>query len=149
MKRQRLEHKVWDGTHLMTNMRRVVCTRGTELLKPKAWLAASQNPDVKLKYTMVADLPDKQDIGFALTTFSEEVEECMKQKHFYEEAKFCKLIRNWWNAEDESGISAVERLKHRLAMRKYLLDNVDFGICPQFTEYVKGMLLFSVKMGFN
>ena len=73
VKRQRLEHKVWDGTHLMTNMRRVVCTRGTELLKPKAWLVASQNPDIKLKYTMVADLPDKQDIGFALTTFSEEL----------------------------------------------------------------------------
>ena len=84
LKRKRLENKVWDGTHLMTNMRRVVCTKGTDFLSKNAWLAASQYRTVKLKYVMVTDLPDKQDIGFAITTFSEEVEDAMIKENYHE-----------------------------------------------------------------
>ena len=137
-KRKRLEHKVWDSTHIMTNMGRVVCSKGTKLLKREAWLAASQDPSNKLKHTMVLDLPDKQDIGFALTTFSKEVENSMVSKNFAEEANFCKLMRQWWEAEDEPGIPALKRHEYRLNLRNYLLQDVDFSLFPPFTEYVKG-----------
>ena len=66
---------------------------------------------MKLEYAMATDLPYKQDIGFAITTFSEEAEDVMIKKNYHEEAKFCKLIRNWREAEDEPGIPATERLK--------------------------------------
>ena len=138
LKRKRLEHKVWDGTHLVTNMRRVVCTEGTDLLSKNAWLAASQYRTVKLKYAMVTDLPDKQDKGFAITTFSE-VEDAMIKENYHKEAKFCRLLRNWWEAEDEPGIPAMERLKSRLELRQYVLANVDSGDFLPFTDYVKGM----------
>ena len=67
--RKRLEHKIWDSTHLMTNMRRVICTNGTKELRRQAWIAAAKHSTTKLKQNMVLDLPDKQDIAFALTTF--------------------------------------------------------------------------------
>ena len=137
-RRKRIEHKVWDDTHIMTNMRRVVCSSGTKFLRKEAWLSASEDPKVKLQPVTVSDLPDKQDIGFALATFGEDVEKAMKRKNFHEEALFCKLIRNWWNAEDEPGMSALERMEHRMALRTYLLKDIDFGIFPPFTDYIKG-----------
>lgn len=140
--RRRLEHKVWDATHLLTNMRRVVCSKGTEKLSKEAWIAASKDKMNSLKPSMVLDLPDKQDIGFALTTFSEEVEISMTKMNFCEEATFCRLIREWWTAEDEPGISAVQRVSQRNNLRQYLLKDVDFGSFPPFTSYVKGLYVF-------
>ena len=55
------------------------------------------------------------------------------------EAKFCRLIREWYQAEDEPGMPALERAKKRLAFRYFLLDGVDFGMFPPYTSYVKGM----------
>lgn len=138
--RKRLEHKIWDATHIITNIKRVVCTSGTRHLRKTAWHIAAKDPGVKLKLTMVTNLPDKQDIGFALTTFSEKVEEVMKKNDFHEEAMFCALMRNWWIAEDEPGISAKKRLEHRVALREYLLKDVNFGTFPPITEYVKDKL---------
>lgn len=70
--RKMLEHKIWDSTHLMTNLRHVVYSSGTTKLKKEAWLVASKDPSNKLKTSMGTDLPDKEDIGFSLTTFSGE-----------------------------------------------------------------------------
>ena len=72
---------------------------------------------------MVTDLPDKQGIGVALTTFSAEVEQSM---------------RNWWIAEDEPGIPAMDRVRYRIELKDYLLEHVDFGSFPPFTPYLKG-----------
>ena len=137
-KRKKLEHKIWDSTHLMTNLRRVVCSSGTAKLKKEAWLVASKDQSNKLKTSMVTDLPDKQDIGFALTTFSAEVEQSMAAAGYEEEAKFCRLLRNWWIAEDEPGIPAMDRVQYRIELKDYLLEHVDFGSFPPFTSYVKG-----------
>ena len=138
--RERIEHKSWDLTHLMTNLRRVVCSRGTDKLSPKAWLAVAKSGRTALKRPMVEDLVDSQDIGFAQTTFSIEVQDVKKELSYTDEAAFCKLVRNWFRAGDEPGIPSTEHCHHRQQLRNYLLDGVDVGSFPPPGEYVKGNL---------
>ncbi len=137
-KRQRIELKVWDSTHLLMNLRRVVCSPGTNNLKRNAWLRAADDPLVKLKRQMVEDLPDKQEIGFALLTYASDVEEAMKREGFHNEANFCRLVRNWWYAEDEPGLSAKTSVKFRLELRDFFLQDVNFKNFSPFTDNVKG-----------
>ncbi|CAC5368651.1 unnamed protein product [Mytilus coruscus] len=76
--------------------------------------------------------------AFALRTFSTDVESEMRKLGFIREADFCKLIREWYEAEDESGISAVDRMKRRINLKSFLLEGVDFGRYPMYGMYVKG-----------
>ena len=140
-RRKRIEPKVWDGTHLLTNWRRAVCEKGTEKLQKEAWARVAKTNKTKLREPMVIDLVDKQDIEFAKTTFSEEVATQMLKLGYTEEAKFCSLISNWWKAEDEPGISAKKRFEFRVAMQNYLMDGVDFGKFPPYGNYIKGILI--------
>ena len=55
------------------------------------------------------------------------------------EAYFCKLVRDWYSADDAPGISAVNRAAYRLNMRKFLLDPLDFGQFPPYGSHVLGM----------
>ena len=137
-KRCRIEPKLWDGTHLLTNFRRVVCDKGTEYLNKAAWLDVAKTNKTKLKEPMVTDLIDKQAIEFAKTTFGDDVSAKMILLGYVEEAKFCSLLINWWTAEDEPGISAMKRFEYRMALRDYLLDGIDFGKFPPHGSHIKG-----------
>ena len=137
-KRQRIEPKLWDGTHLLSNLRRVVCEKGTDNLCKEAWLCVAQTNKTQLREPMVTDLVDKQAIEFAKTTFSKEVAAEMIKLGYREEAKFCILVSNWWEAEDEPGVSAKTRFEQRMALRDYLLEGVDFGRFPPYGTHIKG-----------
>ena len=63
----------------------------------------------------------------------------MEEIGFPVEANFCRMIRQWYEAEDKPGLSAHQRVTHRLARREYLLDGVDFGQFPPYGSYIKGM----------
>lgn len=58
---------------------------------------------------------------------------------FPEEAKFCSLLRNWYRAEDEAGISAWERIKMNIARRDFLLSKVTLSKFPPYKSRVLGM----------
>ena len=55
------------------------------------------------------------------------------------EANFCKLIREWYEAEDNPGISAIDRFDRRFALRDWLLSSVQFNSFPPYGSYVKGI----------
>lgn len=65
---------------------------------------------------------DVQDNGYARKTFSIEVEQAMRTKDFEAEADFCRLVREWYDAEDNPGISAENRAKAKLRFRDFLLE---------------------------
>ena len=134
--------KLWDGTHLATNMRVLVCSKGTSSLRKEAWHAVANCGRTKLKPALAIDLCDKQNIGFALTTFSCEVEQEMRRLNFDEEANFCALVRNWYRAEDDPGISARQRYDWRNQLRRYMLSGFDFSKFPRYTSNVKGNQLY-------
>ena len=66
---------------------------------------------------IVCDLLDPQHNVYAQKIFSLEVEEAMLSLGHNAEAEFCRLIREWYDAEDQPGIPALERAKMRLAFR--------------------------------
>lgn len=136
--RKQIEPRCWDGTHLMTNLRTRVCDNGLGKLKKAAWHEVARAGKTPLKVAMAVDLIDKQDIEFAKSTFSEAVETSMRELGFPEEADFCQLARNWYRADDEPGISAKLRVQYRVAMKKFLVKDVNFGKFPPYGGYVKG-----------
>jgi hypothetical protein len=67
------------------------------------------------------ELRDRQSNSYAQTTFSENVQLEMKKNGNQNEAQWCRLIRHWYSAVDDAGISVETRLQYLLEMRTYLL----------------------------
>ena len=45
-------------------------------------------------------------------------------------AAFIKLVRNWFQACDEGGMKADERVEHLFTMHEFLTRNIDFNSIP-------------------
>ncbi|KAH3809782.1 hypothetical protein DPMN_138161 [Dreissena polymorpha] len=76
--------------------------------------------------------------AMAATHFSDKVESEMRQMGEIESADLCRDIRMWWEAEDCSGIPALERFRMRESLRKRLLSHVEFCKFPPPTMNVAG-----------
>lgn len=100
-----------DPEHLLTNTGSKVCTTGFQ--------AAGISSKARLK------------------TFSPKVESAMASYGYKEEANFCALIRNWYRAQDEGGISSTERRSYERDLREWLMKGVRFDIFPPPGKYVK------------
>ena len=101
---------VLDAHHKLFSLRTKVCSTGLPQLgiTRKAWEDAIST-DTMLNPAIVFDLIDKQNNGFAQRTFAADVEDFMRLKGYNKEANFCKMVRNWYEAEDEAGLSATQR----------------------------------------
>lgn len=127
-----------DACHILTCLRTKLCTTGIQGLKRKAWEIAALSPYTSLNISLILDCVDKQDVALARRVFAEDVQEQMTEE-YHEEAKFCQLIREWFDAEDEPGLTARQRCQSRLALRKWLLDGYHINVFPPPTRYVKGI----------
>ncbi|KAH3729391.1 hypothetical protein DPMN_055359 [Dreissena polymorpha] len=76
--------------------------------------------------------------AYAKRIFSSDDENAMRSLSYGSEADFCKLVRQWYEAEDMPGLSAPERCKVRLAFKDSLLRDVDFNVNPPPGKYIKG-----------
>ncbi len=130
--------KCLDGHHLLVNLRAKVCKDGVQGVRKEAWHKVAEHDSTIISKSLVEDLIDKQRNSYAKWTFSKEVEECMVELGFKEEAKFTKLVREWYEAEDDRSIPAIERTRRRLLWREYLLRDVSFGSFPPSGMYIKG-----------
>ena len=97
-------------------------------IKKKAWLDAAKSESTKLSLPLVMDLIDKQNNAFALRTFDIDVEEFMDSNAYTTEALLCRLIRNWYRAEDEPGLSAAERCIMRVQFLNIFHDTADMTL---------------------
>ena len=83
-------------------------------------------------------IEDPMSVPMATTHFCATVENTMRGNGDTAAASLCQAVRIWWKAEDEAGISALDRIKMRMSFRERLLENVNFGQFPPPTMYVKG-----------
>ena len=74
---------------------------------------------------------EPQSEDFVRITFSEAVEDCLVERGHNKEATFCRLVRNWNRANDEAGMSVLQRIEHRLRFKNWLLDGILFGSFPR------------------
>ena len=129
------QFNILDPYHLMTNARVTVCTRGLKRagVNKESFLKVAESckeNGIGLSLPMVEELIDKQNIAFALTTFSADVADELRKLGDNGSAEFCDLIRNWYSAEDDPGMKASDRVFHRLALRQWLLRDMKFNSFP-------------------
>ena len=132
-----------DPHHLFTNCRVKCCNSGIPErgIKKEAWLKVAKDGRAGLNIALVEDLVDRQSDSFARATFSEAVETALTENGFVEEAKFCRLIRKWYESEDEPGITAMDRCIARLDLRNWLLNKVQFNRFPPPGMHIRGIPL--------
>lgn len=128
-----------DCSHILTCLRTKICTTGIAGLNRNAWIMAAESDETLLNIAIVIECIDKQSVAFAKRVFGEDVEQFMIKHGFEKEANFIRLIRRWFEAEDEPGMEACERCSRRIELRDYLLSAVNFGRFPPYTQYIKGI----------
>lgn len=135
---------ILDAYHQLCGLRRLLCASGI----PEAGISnkpihkvaeESEFNGCGLNVALVKDLIDKQSVAYAVQTFSGKVESALSAIGAHTEAKFCALVRHWYEAEDDPGIPAITRCEYRLQLRDWLLDNVNFGEFPPYGSSVKGI----------
>lgn len=66
-------------------------------------------------------------------------------EEFTAEAEFCRLLRKWFEAEDETSIPAVGRCRRRMDLRQWLLKDYKIGTFPPPTRYVRGIPIITFE----
>lgn len=94
-------------------------------IKSEAWHKVakdSKSNKTGLNISYVEDLVDAQSNAIAQLTLSERVEDIMRKNGDMNEAIFCSLMGNWYEAVDEKGLEANKRVSILLQLRECLLD---------------------------
>lgn len=133
---------VLDSYHQLCGLRRLICQNGIPArnIHRSAFVKIAEECETNqcgLSTAMVCDLIDKQNAAFAQATFNTKVYEALIEIGAKDEAEVCMLIHNWYRAEDESGISALDRCRYRLAFRDWLLKDVVFSKFPPHGAYAR------------
>lgn len=133
-----------DCHHLLVNARSFVCQNGIRGLdvSKDAWLSVAESSDsinTGLNRAMVVDLIDRQSNAIAQIVFGELVEKKMTELGFSNEARFCKVMREWYKAEDEPGLTVACRHSFRMNMRNMLLGAACLADFPPPGSHVAGM----------
>ena len=136
-----LEPRTFDFTHILTNIRNQILTRGFQFCKKEHFKELCKEcPDI-LSIALVYDKIDTQNAFTAMKMFNYSVEHWMIQKGYKDTAKFIRLIRNWHNTCNRRGLSTDKRVLYLNDIHEFLTQGVNFNSVPfQFPEqYVKGM----------
>lgn len=127
-----------DPSHLLTNMRVKATSTGILNVSPAAFRrVAMDHPEIASR-ALIVDQLDKQSVDCAKRVFSEQMENEMIKNTDMAEAKFVRLIRQWYEAIDKPGMDVQERVTKMLNMRKWLLQDINFGQFPPLGSHVKG-----------
>ena len=133
---------ILDSYHQLCEARRLICQNGIPaagIKKENIHRVAKESGQngCKLNVAIAIDLIDKQNVEFAKTTFSEKVVTELRNIGATKEAEFCQRMHDWYKAEDEPALPVDMRCKSRLALRDWLLQDVDFSKFPPYGAYVK------------
>ena len=108
-------------------------------LDKRAWHDVAEADNDIISKALVVDLLDKQNNAFAKRTFSVRVEQKMRELEYQREASFCRIMREWYAAEDEKGLSAVTRAQFRINLRDFLMWPVDLQKFPPYGYHILSM----------
>ena len=137
--RQQIEPRTMDYTHMLTNIRSLICRKGFDTVKTEPFNRISmEHPEIISRGLVMGSL-DKQSAEYALTFFSQKVQDQLEKNGDFTEALFVRLFRNWHRACDERGMSADERINNLWALSAYLTKDINFDHFPAPTQYIKGI----------
>ncbi|KAH3890362.1 hypothetical protein DPMN_014441 [Dreissena polymorpha] len=137
-KRKQYEVSCIDSSHLLTRTRRKCCKGGLDGLLNDAWNKVAKRGKTNLSIAMTECVIDPMSVPFAVTHFSEDVEKAIIEEGYIDEANLCRDVRQWWKADDDPGITARDRIRMRLGLRRRLLRHVTFGYFPPPGMFIGG-----------
>jgi hypothetical protein len=142
--RNQLEFHVMDGTHIRTNVKSKLIRDGLENIRISAWKTVAATGETMLAPAMLEIQHDgkimhQQSDSYVRTMFSRDVEDAMRSNGDLEEASFCRLFREWHEAEDKAVIPAQERCERSLRLRDWLMNSYGADRFPPPTQYIKGI----------
>ena len=108
-----------------------------------AFEKVARSKQTNLSLAVVVDGVDKQSNAFARVMFSKEVERILLQNGDTNEADFCRVVRRWYEAEDDPGLTAYDRFLRRMDFKTYLLDGFSFSTFPPPSSHIKGIIKLS------
>ena len=132
--------RTFDYTHILTNMRSHILSRGYDFCGKLPFEHLVANSQILSRY-MVDYKMDIQNAFAAEKVFGEAVEVYMNDNGFEEAGHFIKIVRMWHEACDKRGIPAEERVRRLLKMYTFLTSGINFTSVPfQYKgRYIKGM----------
>ena len=139
--RRQIEFRTFDFTHILTNLRTQILTRGLDYCPKEHFHHLCEHRPGLLSYALVHEKTDQQNAFTAMRMFSYDVEVYMRENNFIQTANFIKLVRNWHEACNKRGIEADKRVSHLVDMHNFLTTGVNFDCVPfQFPgRYIKGL----------
>ena len=139
--RHQLEPRTFDFTHILTNIRNQILTRGFDYCRKEHFQElCTKRPDI-LSIALVYDKIDTQNAFTAMKMFNYSVERWMNKNGYTDTAKFVRLVRNWHDACNRRGLSADTRVRYLHEMHVFMTSAVNFNAVPsQFADrYIHGM----------
>ena len=143
--RKQLEFRTFDYTHILNNIRYHICNKGIDNVSYEAFIRVSDTNHDVLPRAIVEDKMDRQNCLISQRFFSEEVQEILTENGDLSEAKFVKLIRNWFRACDERGLTVTERLKFWNEMYYYLVNQSALADFPPKTTHIAGIPILTFE----
>ena len=138
---QLLLWRTFDYTHILTNMRSHILTRGYDFCKKSNFEWIVDNTTGVLSRYLVEYNMDSQNAFSTLKMFGDEVRYTLEANGMEESTQFVKLVKIWHMACDEQGLPADVRVEGLCNMHKFLTKNINFWSVP-FQEagcYIRGM----------
>ena len=137
--RQQHEYRCIDPGHTLANMRSQISRHGYDFCSKAAFVRVCERNHKVLPRSILEDRLDRQSIRIAKHFFSSDVEQELQKNGDDAEAKFVRLVRNWFEACDERGIDIYTRVKHLQDFFDFLSNLIDWKEMPPPFSYIQGM----------
>ena len=129
-KRKQIEHCTLDYTHILTNMKTHILTKGYEFCPKEHFQELARlKPDL-LSRPLVFDNINQQNAYSAIAMFSMPVQNFLEEKGHSESAKFVQLVHEWHSTCDTRGLRADVRVTLLYNMYCFLTQDIDFNRFP-------------------
>ena len=132
---------ILDPRHILVNNRSKCCSNGIPGMgiTREAWIHVATQGNTELTLQHVVELCDRQRNSYAQLTFSDEVEDSMRASGYLNEANWCSLMRNFYEAVDGSGCRTEERIRKLLDMWEFLCKQYNPFSFPPPGFHLKGL----------
>ena len=143
--REKFHVYVYDKTHLGSNLRKALCLDKVHGVSKESWIKVAESDPQILNPTLLevseeGKILDQMREQLAKTMLSSSVECKMLENGDKNEAEFCAIMRNaLYIADDEPGVSAIDRCEKRLRLIHWLDKDVNFGQFPPYGSHIKGL----------
>ena len=133
-----------DGMYIRTNIKSKLIRSGLGNTKVTAWRKIAYSGKTCLAPAMLETPKDgkimhQQSDYYVRIMFCEDVEQELEANGDAKEVQFCRLFREWHEAEDLPGLKEIERCKRSLSLKEWLLDGNKFDSFPPRSMYIKGI----------